>query len=283
MAPAADQLIAFQGHPGAYSHLACREAYPDLEAMPCESFEDAFEAVKSGRAHLAMIPIENSVAGRVADIHTLMPDSGLFIVAEHFQRVNHCLLTVPGSTVSDLKAVHSHIQALSQCRNLIRDLGISAEIEADTAGSAKDVAARADKAHAAIASDLAGEIYGLDVLRRDIEDADHNTTRFVVLSRTARRPSPDDGPCMTSFVFQVRNVPSALYKAMGGFATNNVNMTKLESYQVGGSFNATQFYADVEGHADDKNVSLALEELHFFTSKLKILGVYPAHPFRGRG
>ncbi|MCX8231069.1 MAG: prephenate dehydratase [Alphaproteobacteria bacterium] len=283
MAPDADQLIAFQGYPGAYSHLACRDAYPDLEALPCKSFEDAFDAVESGRAHLAMIPIENSVAGRVADIHTLMPDSGLFIVAEHFQRVNHCLLTVPGAAVGDLKSVHSHIQALSQCRNLIRDLGLRAEIEADTAGSAKDIAARADKAHAAIASDLAGETYGLDVLRRDIEDADHNTTRFVVLSRTARRPAPDDGPAMTSFVFQVRNVPSALYKAMGGFATNNVNMTKLESYQVGGSFNATQFYADVEGHADDKNVSLALEEIHFFTSKLKVLGVYPAHPFRGRG
>jgi prephenate dehydratase len=282
MAPDADQLIAFQGYPGAYSHLACRDAYPDLEALPCKSFEDAFDAVESGRAHLAMIPIENSVAGRVADIHTLMPDSGLFIVAEHFQRVNHCLLTVPGAGVGDLKSVHSHIQALSQCRNLIRDLGLRAEIEADTAGSAKDIAARADKAHAAIASDLAGETYGLDVLRRDIEDADHNTTRFVVLSRTAQRPAPDDGPAMTSFVFQVRNVPSALYKAMGGFATNNVNMTKLESYQVGGSFNATQFYADVEGHADDKNVSLALEEIHFFTSKLKVLGVYPVHPFRGR-
>lgn len=282
MAPDADQLIAFQGYPGAYSHLACRDAYPDLEALPCKSFEDAFDAVESGRAHLAMIPIENSVAGRVADIHTLMPDSGLFIVAEHFQRVNHCLLTVPGAAVGDLKSVHSHIQALSQCRNLIRDLGLRAEIEADTAGSAKDIAARADKAHAAIASDLAAETYGLDVLRRDIEDADHNTTRFVVLSRTARRPAPDDGPAMTSFVFQVRNVPSALYKAMGGFATNNVNMTKLESYQVGGSFNATQFYADVEGHADDKNVSLALEEIHFFTSKLRVLGVYPAHAFRGR-
>ena len=283
MAPDADRLIAFQGYPGAYSHLACRDAYPDLETLPCKSFEDAFDAVESGRAHFAMIPIENSVAGRVADIHTLMPESGLFIVAEHFQRVNHCLLTVPGSSVGDLKSVHSHIQALSQCRNLIRDLGLRAEIEADTAGSAKDIAARADKAHAAIASDLAGETYGLDVLRRDIEDADHNTTRFVVLSRTARRPAPDDGPAMTSFVFQVRNVPSALYKAMGGFATNNVNMTKLESYQVGGSFKATQFYADVEGHADDKNVSLALEEIHFFTSKLKVLGVYPAHPFRGRG
>jgi prephenate dehydratase len=283
MAPDADQLIAFQGYPGAYSHLACRDAYPDLEALPCESFEDAFDAVESGRAHLAMIPIENSLAGRVADIHTLMPDSGLFIVGEHFQRVNHCLLTVPGAAVGDLKSVHSHIQALSQCRNLIRDLGLRAEIEADTAGSAKDIAARADKAHAAIASDLAGETYGLDVLRRDIEDADHNTTRFIVLSRTARRPAPDEGPAMTSFVFQVRNVPSALYKAMGGFATNNVNMTKLESYQVGGSFNATQFYADVEGHADDKNVSLALDEIHFFTSELKVLGVYPAHPFRGRG
>lgn len=197
--------------------------------------------------------------------------------------MNHCLLGVKGATVADLRTAHSHIQALSQCRNLIRDLRLTVEIEADTAGAAKDVAAAGDKAHAAIASDLAGEIYGLDVMRRDIEDADHNTTRFVVLSRTAKRPAPGGGPAMTSFVFQVRNVPSALYKAMGGFATNGVNMTKLESYQVGGSFNATQFYADIEGHAEDKNVSLALEELHFFTSKLKILGVYPAHPFRGRG
>ncbi|MEQ8246541.1 MAG: prephenate dehydratase [Alphaproteobacteria bacterium] len=283
MVASSDTLIAFQGYPGAYSHLACREAFPDLEALPCESFEDAFDAVKTGRAHLAMIPIENSVAGRVADIHTLMPDSGLFIVGEHFQRVNHCLLGVKGATVADLRVVHSHIQALSQCRNLIRDLRLAAEIEADTAGSAKDIAAAGDKSQAAIASDLAGEIYGLDIIRRDIEDADHNTTRFVVLSRTAKRPALGSGPAMTSFVFQVRNVPSALYKAMGGFATNGVNMTKLESYQVGGSFNATQFYADVEGHAEDKNVSLALEELHFFTSKLKILGVYPAHPFRGRG
>ncbi len=283
MASPADKMIAFQGFAGAYSHLACREAFPDLEAMPCGSFEDAFDAVKSGNAGLAMIPIENSVAGRVADIHSFLPDSGLYIVAEHFQRVNHCLLGVKGATVADIKVVHSHIQALSQCRNLIRDLGLKAEIEADTAGSAKDIAAMGDSAHAAIASALAGEIYGLDVIRRDIEDADHNTTRFVVLSRTAKRPEPTDGPAMTSFVFQVRNVPSALYKAMGGFATNGVNMTKLESYQVGGSFNATQFYADVEGHADDKNVSLALEELQFFTSKLKILGVYPGHPFRGRG
>ncbi len=276
-----ENTIAFQGVPGAYSNLACRNAYPDLDALPCPSFEDAFDAVKSGRAGLAMIPIENSLAGRVADIHTLLPDSGLFIVGEHFQRVNHCLLGVQGSEVSDLKVVHSHIQALTQCRNLIRSLGLKQEVEADTAGSAQEIAERSDKAHAAIASDMAAEIYGLDVLRRDIEDADHNTTRFVVLSRTAKRPEAGVGPAMTSFVFQVRNVPAALYKAMGGFATNGVNMTKLESYQVGGSFNATQFYADIEGHADDKNVSLALEELHFFTSKLKILGVYPAHPFRG--
>ena len=283
MAANPENQIAFQGNLGAYSHLACREAFPDMEVLPCSSFEDAFDAVKTGKARLAMIPIENSVAGRVADIHTLLPDSGLFIIAEHFQRVNHCLLAVKGAAVGDVKFVHSHIQALSQCRNLIRDLGLKAEVEADTAGSAEAIAQTGDKAHAAIASELAGEIYGLDILRRDIEDADHNTTRFVVLSRTAKRPAAGEGPAMTSFVFQVRNVPAALYKAMGGFATNGVNMTKLESYQVGGSFNATQFYADVEGHADDKNVSLALEELHFFTSKLKILGVYPAHPFRGLG
>lgn len=283
MAARPENTIAFQGAPGAYSHLACREAFADMDVLPCASFEDAFEAVTAERGRLAMIPIENSVAGRVADIHTLLPDSGLFIVGEHFQRVNHCLLAVRGAAVADLKYVHSHIQALTQCRNLIRDLKLEIEVEADTAGAAHAVAERGDKAHAAIASELAGETYGLDVVRRDIEDADHNTTRFVVLSKTAKRPVAGDGPAMTSFVFQVRNVPAALYKAMGGFATNGVNMTKLESYQVGGSFNATQFYADVQGHADDKNVSLALEELHFFTSKLKILGVYPAHPFRGLG
>ncbi|MSO65320.1 MAG: prephenate dehydratase [Alphaproteobacteria bacterium] len=276
-----DNTIAFQGVPGAYSHLACRQAYPAMAVMPCQAFEDVFDVVTQGRARLAMIPVENTVAGRVADIHRLMPESGLFIVAEQFLRVSHCLLGVHGAKLGDLKVVRSHVHALGQCRNLVRELGLTAEVHADTAGAAQDVAAHKDKGVAAIASELAAEIYGLDILRRDVEDASHNTTRFVVMARQALRPAVGSGPAITTFVFQVRNVPAALYKAMGGFATNGVNMTKLESYQLGGSFTATQFYADIEGHPDEKNVSLALEELHFFTSKLKILGVYPAHPFRG--
>ena len=275
-----ENTIAFQGLPGAYSHLACREAYPDLAILPCPSFENAFEAVTEGRARLAMIPIENSLAGRVADIHHLLPASGLFIIAEHFQRVNHNLLGVPGAALSDLKAVHSHVHALGQCRKLIRELGLKPEVHADTAGAARQVAQDGDPSVAAIASDLAAETYGLEVLRSDVEDAGHNTTRFVVMAREQAQPEQGGGPAMTSFVFRVRNVPAALYKAMGGFATNGVNMVKLESYQLGGSFNATQFYADIEGHPDDRLVHLALEELEFFTDYLNILGTYPAHPFR---
>ena len=275
-----ENTIAFQGQPGAYSNLACREAYPDLDILPCPSFENAFEAVTEARARLAMIPIENSVAGRVADIHHLLPQSGLFIVAEHFQRVNHNLLALPGAELADIKTVHSHVHALGQCRKLIRELGLRAEVHADTAGAARQVAEMGDKSVAAIASRLAAETYGLDVLRADVEDAGHNTTRFVVMARDEMRPRPGAGPTMTTFVFRVRNVPAALYKAMGGFATNGVNMVKLESYQVGGSFNATQFYADIEGHPDDRPVQLALEELNFFTDHVNILGAYPAHPFR---
>ena len=275
-----ENTIAFQGLPGAYSHLACREAYPDLAILPCPSFENSFEAVTEGRARLAMIPIENSLAGRVADIHHLLPASGLFIIAEHFQRVNHNLLGVPGAALSDLKAVNSHVHALGQCRKLIRELGLKPEVHADTAGAARQVAQDGDPSVAAIASGLAAETYGLEVLRSDVEDAGHNTTRFVVMAREQARPKQGGGPAMTSFVFRVRNVPAALYKAMGGFATNGVNMVKLESYQLGGSFNATQFYADIEGHPDDRLVHLALEELDFFTDYLNILGTYPAHPFR---
>ena len=276
-----DNTIAFQGVPGAYSHLACHNAFPKMTAVPCRSFEDAFDAVMQGRAKLAMIPIENSIAGRVADIHHLLPESGLYIVGEHFQRVNHCLLGVKGAALTDVKEVHSHLQALSQSRNFIRSLGAQPKTHADTAGAAEDVALWQDKSKAAVASELAAEIYGLDILRRDIEDASHNTTRMVVMSRIAERPQTGaPGKTVTSVVFQVRNVPAALYKALGGFATNGVNMVKLESYQLGGSFAATQFYLDVEGHIDDRNVALAMEELHFFTSKLRVLGVYPASPFR---
>jgi prephenate dehydratase len=272
--------IAFQGAPGAYSDLACRRVYPDMTTLPCAAFEDAIAAVREGRAALAMLPVENSVAGRVADIHHLLPDSGLHIIGEHFARVEHHLLAVPGATIGGLRIVRSHVHALSQCRNLIRELGVEAIVAGDTAGAASEVAERGDPTVAAIASELAGQIYGLVSLRQNIEDAAHNTTRFLVMSREARFPPYDGSPTVTSFVFRVRNVPAALYKAMGGFATNGVNMTKLESYMMGGTFTATQFYADVEGHPDDRPLHLALEELRFFTREVRILGIYPAHPFR---
>jgi prephenate dehydratase len=264
---------------GAYSDLACRRVFPDMTTLPCGQFEDAFAAVRDGRARLAMIPIENSVAGRVADIHHLMPDSGLHIIGEHFERVNHHLLALPGARLADLRAVRSHVQALSQCRKLIRSLGLEPVVAADTAGSAAEIAARGDPSVAAIASELAGKIYGLVSLKENIEDAEHNTTRFLIMSGEAVRPSRDT-PAVTTFFFRVRNVPAALYKALGGFATNGINMTKLESYMVGGAFTATQFYADVEAHPDDRPLALALEELAFFSRELKILGVYPAHPSR---
>ncbi|HXL68080.1 MAG TPA: prephenate dehydratase [Xanthobacteraceae bacterium] len=272
--------IVFQGEPGANSHIASHEAYPDYEAVPCATFEDAFAAVSGGEAELAMIPIENSVAGRVADIHHLMPTSGLNIVAEYFLPVRHQLLGVKGAKVSDLKTVQSHIMALGQCRKLIKKLGLKPVVGADTAGAARLIAEAGDKAHAAIASKLAADIYGLDVLAADIEDEKHNTTRFLVLSREPDWAAAGNGLIVTTFVFQVRNIPAALYKALGGFATNGVNMTKLESYQLNGDFFATQFYADVEGHPDDRPLKLALEELAFYSKEMKILGVYPAAKYR---
>lgn len=273
------RIISFQGTFGAYSDLACRRVFPDMTTLPCNQFEDAFAAVREGRAQLAMIPIENSVAGRVADIHYLMPDSDLHIIGEHFERVNHHLLGLPGTTLSQIRSVKSHVQALSQCRNLIRGLGIEPIVTADTAGAAAEIAARGDPSVAAIASELAGTIYGLVSLKENIEDAEHNTTRFVIMSREASRPQRGT-PAVTTFLFRVRNVPAALYKALGGFATNGINMTKLESYMVGGAFTATQFYADVEAHPEDRPLALALEELAFFSRELKILGVYPAHSSR---
>jgi prephenate dehydratase len=272
--------IVFQGEPGANSHIACHAAYPEHEAVPCPTFEDAFTAVASGEAELGMIPIENSVAGRVADIHHLMPTSGLHIVAEYFLPVRHQLVAPKGARLADIKSVQSHVMALGQCRNIIRLLGLKPVVAADTAGSAREVAERGDATRAAIASRLAAEIYGLDILKEDVEDEAHNTTRFIVLAREAAWASANDGLVVTTFVFRVRNVPAALYKAMGGFATNGINMTKLESYMVEGNFFATQFYADVEGHPDERHLMLALEELAFFSKELKILGVYPAHPFR---
>jgi prephenate dehydratase len=274
------KTIVFQGEPGANSHLACREAYPDYEPVACPTFEDAFAAVTSGEAALAMIPVENSIAGRVADIHHLMPHSGLHIVAEWFLPVKHQLMAPKGATLDGIKTVESHVHALGQCRNIIRKLKIRAIVAADTAGSAREVAERGDTRCAAIASRLAADIYGLNILAEDVEDEAHNTTRFIVLAREPQWAEGGNGPVITTFIFQVRNIPAALYKAMGGFATNGVNMTKLESYMVGGSFFATMFYADIEGHPADRNVALALKELEFFSKDVRVLGVYPSHPFR---
>jgi prephenate dehydratase len=272
--------IAFQGEPGANSHIAIAEAYPDATPLPCATFEDALAAISSGEADLGMIPIENSVAGRVADIHHLLPQSGLFIVGEWFLPIRHQLMAPRGAKLADIKTIESHVHALGQCRRIIRKLGVKSIVAGDTAGSARIVAERGDKSCAALASRLAADIYGLDILAEDIEDEDHNTTRFVILAREEKWAAQNSGPLVTTFVFRVRNLPAALYKALGGFATNGVNMTKLESYMVEGNFFATQFYADVDGHPDDRNLALALEELKFFSKELRIVGVYPAHPFR---
>ncbi len=274
------KTIAYQGEPGSNSHIACRSAFPDWEAIPRPTFEGVLAAVEEGEAELAMIPVENSVAGRVADIHHLLPRSDLYIVGEHFERVRHQLLALPGAKLSDLRRVHSHTMALGQCRRVIQKLGLQPVPDADTAGAARMVAERGDPTEAAIASELAAEVYGLEIVKADIEDADHNTTRFLILSARPERALPGEGPIITTFIFRVRNVPAALYKALGGFATNGVNMTKLESYQLGGTFNATMFYADIEGHPEDRPVRLAFEELNFFTSHVRILGVYEASPFR---
>lgn len=272
--------IAFQGELGAYSHEACRQARPGMEAVPCRTFEDAIELCRSGDVELAMLPVENSTYGRVADIHSLLPGSGLHIVDEAFVRVHINLLAVKGTRLEDVKAAMSHTVLLGQCRDFLKAHGLRAVTGADTAGSAKIVAEKGDPTLAALASELAGEIYGLDVLARQIEDQSNNTTRFLVMSRTPDHSRRGSGPMMTTFTFRVRNIPAALYKALGGFATNGVNMTKLESYMVGGSFTATEFYADIEGHPEDANVRLALEELAYFTSQVDVLGVYPADPRR---
>ena len=272
--------IAFQGEPGANSHIAIVEAYPDAEPMPCATFEDALSAISSGEADLGMIPIENSIAGRVADIHHLLPHSGLFIIGEWFLPIRFQLMAVPGTKLADIKSVESHVHALGQCRRIIRKLGLKPIVAGDTAGAARDIAERGDRTVAAIAPRLAAKIYGLDILAEDIEDEAHNTTRFVILAREPKWAPQNSGHLVTTIVFNVRNVPAALYKAMGGFATNGVNMTKLESYMVDGNFFATQFYADVDGHPDDRGLAFALEELKFFSKEFRIIGVYPAHKFR---
>ncbi|MFA6266528.1 MAG: prephenate dehydratase [Pseudolabrys sp.] len=272
--------IIFQGERGANSDLACREAYPDYDPVPCPTFEDCFTALQNGEVDLGMIPIENSVAGRVADIHHLMPTAKLHIIGEWFLPIRNQLMAPKGATLGTIKTVQSHVMALGQCRNSIRNLKLKPVVAADTAGSAREIAEANDITRAAIASRLAAEIYGLNILKENVEDESNSTTRFVVLSPEKKWVEPGNGKVITTFVFRVRNLPAALYKAMGGFATNGVNMTKLESYMVGGNFFATQFYADVEGHPDDTGLVHALEELAFFSKELTILGVYPAHAYR---
>ncbi|WOC15929.1 prephenate dehydratase [Pseudochrobactrum sp. MP213Fo] len=274
--------ISFQGEPGANSDTACRNMFPTMEPLPCATFEDAFNAVESGEADLAMIPIENTLAGRVADIHHLLPESRLHIIGEYFLPIHFQLMVLPGTKLEDIKSVHSHIHALGQCRKIIRGNGWKPVIAGDTAGAARQVAELADKTKAALAPFLAAELYGLDILQENVEDSENNVTRFIVLSKQeqwAPRISADE-LMVTTFVFRVRNVPAALYKAMGGFATNGINMTKLESYQIGGTFRATQFYADIEGHPDDHSVKMALEELAFFTNEVRIVGVYSGNEKR---
>ena len=276
MAPEKTNRISFQGEPGANSDTACRNVYPSMEPLPCPTFEDAFNAVETGKSDLAMIPIENTIAGRVADIHHLLPESKLHIVGEYFLPLHFQLMVLPGVKRAEIKTVHTHIHALGQCRKYIRKNGWKGVVAGDTAGAAKLVGERGDRTMAALAPRLAAELYGLDILEEDVEDTESNVTRFVVLTRSKEwvaRPTPD-APMMTTFIFRVRNVPAALYKAMGGFATNGVNMTKLESYQLG-AFTATLFYADIEGHPEDPHVKNALDELKFFSREIRILGVYP--------
>jgi len=274
--------IAFQGEYGANSDIACRNVFPDMEPLPCTTFEDAFKAVQLGAADLAMIPIENTLAGRVADIHYLLPQSSLFIIGEYFLPIHFQLMVLPGVRREEIKTVYSHIHALGQCRRIIRDNGWKAVVAEDTAGAAKLVARSGERSMAALAPYLAAELYGLDIVQENVEDAPDNVTRFVILSREEKRPPrPQDGEkVITSLIFRVRNVPAALYKALGGFATCGINMTKLESYQIDGRFQATQFYADIEGHPEDHLVNLALEELAFFSRELRLVGVYPASSFR---
>ena len=272
--------IAYQGEPGANSHIACNETFPNMEPVACKTFEDVMAMAERGDADLAMIPVENTIAGRVGDIHHLLPGTSLHMIGEHFMPIRFQLMALPGVPLEEIKTAHSHIMALGQCRRFLREHGVDAVIAADTAGAARIARDLGDRSVAAIAPELAAEVYGLDILARNIEDADHNTTRFVIMAREPVEHDVIEGKTVTAFLFQVRNIPAALYKAMGGFATNGVNMTKLESYQIDGSFTATQFYAEIEGHPDERSVQLALEELGFFSTSLKIIGVFPAHPDR---
>lgn len=271
--------IAFQGALGAYSHEACLQARPDATPVPCTTFEGVLRAVREGRADLAMLPVENTTYGRVADIHRLLPESGMHIIDEAFVRVRIALMAKPGVTLDQIKHVRAHLVLLPQARAFLEANGITSEPAADSAGAAEELAAGGPAHEGVLASAVAADIHGLEVLEDGIEDLAHNTTRFLLMAPDINL-TPRGDKMMTTFVFEVRNIPAALYKAMGGFATNGVNMTKLESYMVGGSFTATQFYADIEGHPDDPEVARALEELGYFTNMLDILGVYPAHPGR---
>lgn len=274
--------IAYQGEPGSYSHTSCKAVYPGWEAVGCHTFQDCFQAVLDGSASLAMIAIENSLAGRVGDVHHLLPGSGLSIVGEFFLPIHFQLLAAKGASLATIKTVEAHVMGLGQCRKLIRELNLKTIVAADNAGAARAVAQSGDLSRAALASEIAADIYGLNILRRNVEDEDHNTTRFVILAKDKRIPVRGVQPCITTFVFRVRNVPAALYKTLGGFATNGVNMTKLESYMLEGQFFATMFYSDVEGHPDDPGLARALDEMKYYCREFTMLGVYPAHPFRDR-
>lgn len=273
--------IAFQGELGAYSHQACQQSRPEMEAVPSTTFEDVVDKVARGEVDLGMLAVENSTYGRVADVHSLLPKSGLHIVGEAFVRVHVNLLGVPGAKLHDITEAHGHVVILPQCAGFLRAHNIKGKVSSDNARAAREVAEAGDRTKAALASELAARIYGLDIIAPQIEDHANNTTRFLVMARTPDHSRRGTGKMITTFTFRVRNIPAALYKAMGGFATNGVNMTKLESYMVGGSFTATEFYADIEGHPEDPNVALALEELRYFTSQSNILGVYPADRERG--
>lgn len=274
------RTIAFQGMAGAYSDLACRMAYPELETVPCVSFDAAFRAVRERVADLAMIPVDNTLAGRVADVHNLIPNGELYIIGEHFQLIRHCLLGLPGAQIEELTDVHSHVHAIPQCKKIIEELRLERHVVADTAKGASDIKKWNDKTQAAIGSELAAGIYGLEILKKDVQDAAHNTTRFLVFSLDKDVPPlEEETKYLTSFIFEVRNIPAALYKAMGGFATNGVQMAKLESY-VDKHFNVARFYADVEGHINEQSLQLAFEELRFFAKRVVMLGTYPTHGFR---
>ena len=274
--------ITFQGEYGAYSHLACTEAFSDLEPIPCKTFESALGSVRTGDSDLAMIPVENSVAGRVADIHYLIGDYDLKIYSEHFQKVEHQLLVKSGVNLKEVKCVRSHSMAIGQCQSVIKELGLQTIVMADTAGSAKYISEQENSKDAAIASKLAAQTYGLEIAKDNIQDMQHNTTRFLIMSKELQQKKAENVKYLTSCIFEVRSVPSALYKALGGFATNGVNITKLESFIVDGDFNKAQFYIDIDGHIEDKSVKGALEELDFYTDKLIVLGVYPMHEYRNQ-